>query len=148
MDLGNLRLTAVLPDGDGVAVGQHLRVRRPSRRQGQRRHAYGAAEGVPDDIVWDLYRDRQRRVWLASSGGARVFDGQRWQAPPLPADLATDGVNAVFQARDGAMWFATSHHGAISLDGSGRCAAISTDAGLCRVPPRRRSPRRPMARSG
>ena len=32
---------------------------------------YGAAEGVPDDIVWDLYQDRQRRVWLASSRGAR-----------------------------------------------------------------------------
>lgn len=128
MDLGNLRLTAVLPDGDGVlwvsTYGSGV-----LRVAGGVVTRYGEAEGVPDDIVWDLYRDRQRRVWLASSSGARVFDGRRWQAPPLPADLAGDGVNAVFQARSGTMWFATSHHGAVSVDGTvvGR---YSIEAGL------------------
>ena len=79
MDIGNLRLTAVLPDGDGTlwvsTYGSGV-----LRVIGDSVTRYSAAEGVPDDIVWDLYRDRQRRVWLASSSGARVFDGQRWQA--------------------------------------------------------------------
>ena len=116
-DLGNLRLTAVLPDSEGIywvsTYGSGV-----LRVAGGVVTRYGAPEGVPDDIVWDLYRDRQRRLWLASSRGARFFDGKRWQAPALPADLAGDGVNAVFQSRSGTMWFATSRHGAISLDGS------------------------------
>jgi signal transduction histidine kinase/streptogramin lyase len=117
VDLGNLRLTEVLPEPNGalwvstygsgvlrVANGDVVR--------------YGAAEGVPDQVVWDLYRDRQGRVWLASSRGARVFDGTRWQAPSLPPDLANVGINAVYQSRDGHLWLATSGQGVVSLDGS------------------------------
>ncbi len=128
IDIGNLRLTAVVPEGDGrfwistygsgvlhVADGKVTR--------------YGADQGVPHAIVWDLYRDREGRLWLASSRGARVFDGIRWQAPALPPDLADDGVNAVFQATDGAMWFATSHNGAVRLAGD-TVRRHSTEAGL------------------
>jgi signal transduction histidine kinase/ligand-binding sensor domain-containing protein/CheY-like chemotaxis protein len=121
VDLGNLRLTSVLPDGNGALwVGTYgsgvLRVANGGVIR------YGAAEGVPHDVVWDLSRDRDGRVWLASSRGARVFEGGRWQAPPLPQDLATDGVNGVYHARNGRLWLATSRHGlvAIAPDGAVR----------------------------
>ena len=117
VDLGNIRLTSVLPEADGglwiSTYGQgvlHLVAGRVTR--------YGVSEGVPHDVVWDLSRDREGRVWLASSRGARYFDGRRWQAPTLPADLAGDGVNVVFQGRDKRLWLGTSRNGVISLDGT------------------------------
>ncbi len=116
-DIGNMRLTAVLPEASGalwVATYGHgvLHVVDGVATR------YGAAEGVPHDVVWDLSRDRDGRVWLASSRGARYFDGRRWQAPSLPADLAEGGVNVVYQSRDKRLWFGTSHNGLISLHGT------------------------------
>lgn len=127
-DLGNLRLTSVVPEGDGRFWVSTYGSGVLHVADGQVTH-YGAAHGVPHEIVWDLYRDREGRLWLASSRGARYFDGQRWQAPALPPDLAEDGVNAVFQARDGAMWFATSHNGVVRLSG-GTVRRHSTAEGL------------------
>ncbi|BCS34383.1 histidine kinase [Luteitalea sp. TBR-22] len=118
IDLGNLRLTSVLPDENGALwVGTYgsgvLRIANGDVLR------YGRAEGVPHDVVWDLSRDRLGRVWLASSRGARVFEGGRWQAPPLPPDLATDGVNGVYHARNGRLWLATSRHGLVAIAGDG-----------------------------
>ena len=128
IDLGNLRLTAVLPDADGVLwVGTYgLGVLRLANGSATR---YGAAEGVPHDVIWDLARDREGRVWLASSRGARFFDGTRWQAPTLPPDLAGDGVNAVYHARDGRMWLATSRHGVVCIE-DGHTRVFSTADGM------------------
>jgi signal transduction histidine kinase/ligand-binding sensor domain-containing protein/CheY-like chemotaxis protein len=128
VDLGNLRLTAVLPEaGGGLWVGTYgsgvLRVTAESVIR------YGTAEGVPDPVIWDLSRDREGRVWLGSSRGARYFDGQRWQAPALPPDLDGDEVNAVFQGRDGRRWFATTGHGVVSVRG-GTIRRYSTEQGL------------------
>ncbi len=117
LDLRNVRLTSVLPEPDGsVWVGTYgegvVRV------LGGVATRYGEAEGVPHDVVWDVTRDREGRVWLASSGGARYFDGQRWQAPALPPDVASDGVNVVYQDRDRRIWLATWTHGLVRLDGT------------------------------
>ncbi len=115
VDVGSLRLTAVLPDsGEAVWVGTYgagvMRV------AGDTVVRYGPDEGVPDQVIWDLYRDRKGRVWLASSRGARVFDGRRWQAPTLPADLADAGVNDIIETKDGRIWLATTGHGVIALE--------------------------------
>jgi ligand-binding sensor domain-containing protein len=88
VDLGNLRLTGVLPAANGdlwvSTYGSGV-----LRMTGERVIRYGPAEGVPDQVVWDVYRDREGRVWLSSLRGARYFDGRRWQAPALPPDLAS-----------------------------------------------------------
>ncbi|MCC6164317.1 MAG: response regulator [Acidobacteria bacterium] len=116
-DIDNLRLTAVLPTSDGaVWVGTYgsgvLRVSKDAVTR------YGSAEGVADSVIRDLSRDGEGRVWLSTARGARVFDGQRWQRPPLPDDLLDEGVNTVMQTRDGRLWFATSAHGVVSVKGT------------------------------
>ncbi|HTV00877.1 MAG TPA: two-component regulator propeller domain-containing protein [Luteitalea sp.] len=114
VDFTTMRLTGVLPDPDGSVwvstYGQGV-----YKIIGDRAIHYGVDEGVPHEVVWDVSRDRDGRVWVSSSRGARFFDGRRWQAPDLPGDLATDGVNVVYLARDKRLWIATSRHGVISL---------------------------------
>ena len=80
--------------------------------------SFGSAAGVADSVIRDLSRDGEGRVWLSTARGARVFDGQRWQRPPLPDDLLDEGVNTVMQTRDGRLWFATSAHGVVSVKGT------------------------------
>ncbi len=117
LDIGNIRLTSVLPTPDGgLWLGTYgLGVIRVLNGSATR---YGAAEGVPHEVVWDVTRDRRGQVWLASSRGARYFDGRRWVAPELPPDLADDGVNVVFEDRGGRLWLGTSRNGAVRLDGA------------------------------
>ncbi len=127
-DIGAMRLTSVLPDADGALwIGTYGHG--VLRLAGGVATRYGTADGVPHDVVWNLTRDRDGRVWLASAGGARFFDGRRWQSPALPADLSGDGVNAVYQSRDGRLWFGTSRNGVVSVDGKA-VRRYSTGEGL------------------
>jgi len=128
VDLSNVRLTAVLPDGDdAIWVGTYGHG--VMRLRDGHVETFGAAQGVPHQVIWGLVRDRTGRIWLSTSAGARVFDGTRWQPPPLPSDLASDGVNAVYQSRDGLLWLATSRHGLLRVDGT-QVRQYSVEEGL------------------
>jgi signal transduction histidine kinase/ligand-binding sensor domain-containing protein len=129
IDFTTMRLTGVLPQADGsVWVSTYGQgVYRIANGQATQ---YDADDGVPHEVVWDIARDRGGRIWISTSRGARYWDGRRWQAPQLPADVATDGVNVVYQSRDKRVWLATSRHGVVSVSADGAVRQYSVAQGL------------------
>ena len=59
-----------------------------------------------DSIVTALCESRDQRLWVASlADGVRIFANGELTAAGLPPVLTTLKVNAIFQDRNGAMWF-------------------------------------------
>lgn len=80
-------------------------------------HTYQAAQGLPDGMIPRIARDGSGRLWAASDGGLRWFDGQRWQAPPaamgLPAGsahwLERDPAGTLWLVSAGELWHLPAH---------------------------------------
>jgi signal transduction histidine kinase len=62
---------------------------------------------------WVLYEDPQNRIWGGFGHAVAVRIGETWRHWEQPAGWASDGVRAIHQARDGAMWFGTYGHGLV-----------------------------------
>ncbi len=129
IDFTTMRLTGVLPQADGAVwistYGQGVyRI-----ADGQATH-YDSDDGIPHEVVWDIMQDRDGRIWISTSRGARYWDGRRWLPPNLPAAISTDGVNVVYQSRDKRLWLATATHGVVSISGTGEVREYSVAQGL------------------
>lgn len=68
--------------------------------------SYTDQDGLPQNSIRALARDRQGRLWAATQDGAAYFDGQTWTAVSLPAALGSNFVTALAVAEDG-VWFGT-----------------------------------------
>lgn len=127
IDLSTLRLTALLADEDGgVWIGTYA-VGLLYLKDGRLRQ-YGQDEGLPPGTIWDVRRDPAGRIWVATPGGARYLDDDRWLAPAVPEELA-DSANTVVADSRGRIWIGTSTRGVIRVDADG-VRAFGTDAGL------------------
>ncbi len=74
--------------------------------------------------LWDVFVDRNKRLWIASMDGVFWLDGNEFQRYPLPAmkaehkfEFTPNMVYEIFQDRDGVMWFCTDGAGVIRDDG-------------------------------
>ncbi len=59
---------------------------------------YGMQDGLPSMATWTVARDRQRRLWVATSGGLAVSTEKGWRV------IHPERVNALAVAPDGALW--------------------------------------------
>lgn len=73
--------------------------------------------GLLQQIIYCLERDRLGRVWAGTRVGPYVYDGRRWTPVALP-DMATSRqVRAILEDDTGAFWFATQEGGIWHLRG-------------------------------
>ena len=65
--------------------------------------SYTTAEGLPFDTVWNIFRDRDRRLLVGTSHGLAVADGARFRTI-----AGTEGttVRSIVQAGDGSIFLA------------------------------------------
>ncbi|MDG2524140.1 triple tyrosine motif-containing protein [Stenotrophomonas sp. HITSZ_GD] len=98
---GNMTTLRLEPDGT-LWIGYYNAGL--SRLAGDRLDHYQPAQGMPTALLPRLARDAAGRLWAASDGGLRWFDGHAWRAP-APA-MGDPGAHAQWLLRDrhGTLW--------------------------------------------
>ncbi|MBK8571862.1 MAG: hypothetical protein IPN91_04265 [Holophagaceae bacterium] len=70
----------------------------------------GPAEGLPDQPIRRLLRDRSGRLWAAPAEGPLLrFDGTRFQA--VPSDAASLRIRVLTEDAEGTLWVGTAGSG-------------------------------------
>jgi diguanylate cyclase (GGDEF)-like protein len=65
--------------------------------------AFTTAEGLPYDVVWSIYRDRAKRLWIGTSHGLAVWDGMRFDTIE---GTEPNTIRSIVEARDGTLYMA------------------------------------------
>jgi signal transduction histidine kinase/ligand-binding sensor domain-containing protein len=87
----------------------------------------GAAEGLPNQPIRRLLRDRGGSLWAAPAEGPLLrYDGTRFQA--VPSDAAHLRIRALAQDLDGSIWVGTAGSGLWHLRGGRLVLAALTAA--------------------
>ena len=72
--------------------------------------AFGAAEGLPNQSIRRLFKDRAGTLWAAPTEGPLLrFDGTRFQT--VPSDAAKLRIRALAEDPEGAIWVGTASSG-------------------------------------
>jgi len=75
-------------------------------KAGRKRH-FTAADGLPNQIVPALYRDRAGHLWAGTFGGLTVLDGDRFKPIPINANGSWREIHVLAEDRDGSMLMGT-----------------------------------------
>ncbi len=86
-------------------------------------------DGLPQNTVQAITRDRAGRLWVGTQDGAAVSDGRTWTRVDMPGRLRSNFVRAICAAGDGSLWFGTRAAGLFQL----REGTWSTHGELCRI---------------
>ena len=81
-------------------------------------------EGLPNQYVAAIYRDREDIMWLGTEGGALKLPGTSIRSYTQATGLPGDHVIAILQDRNKRMWFGT-YNGAARLDPAGNMQTLS-----------------------
>ncbi|MDQ1919242.1 ligand-binding sensor domain-containing diguanylate cyclase [Massilia pseudoviolaceinigra] len=66
-------------------------------------HAYTTSEGLPYDVVWNIFRDRDQRLMVGTSHGLAVSDGAQFRTIKGTED---NMIRSIVQAADGSIFLA------------------------------------------
>jgi two-component sensor histidine kinase/ligand-binding sensor domain-containing protein len=82
-------------------------------------HDPADSASLPDDHIWTLFQDRQKRLWVGTDGGFSLLDPKSgtfrtWRSGDFP--LISDRIRVITQDRGNRLW-------------------IGTDGGICRFDP-------------
>ena len=96
----------------------------------QRRHIqqYGVAEGMPQNIVYDLAQDARNRIWFATDGGLSQFDGLHFTSYTISDGLPANSVRSVSVDAAGDVWLAMAESGLVRFDGTAFEHVLDADA--------------------
>lgn len=79
---------------------------------------YTHTEGLPNNVVMNIYRDSFHNIWFGTSGGGvGMLDSERFVHYGNIKNIFGNWVYAVHQDRRGVMWFGTSEGGVTKYDG-------------------------------
>jgi len=81
---------------------------------------YNSGNGFPEGKVIGFARERNGRVWVASSGGLAYLEGDRWHTVGNDSNFPGSGAQAVLVDRLGALWVAGQHRIAVLNPGSSK----------------------------
>ena len=68
---------------------------------------YGIEDGLMDDKVTDLLKDRLGNLWVATLSGLARFDGNTFQTFTTEDGLPSDRIRCVFEDSRGHLWLGT-----------------------------------------
>ncbi|MBC7926717.1 MAG: hypothetical protein H7039_13765 [Bryobacteraceae bacterium] len=69
--------------------------------------------GLPDTMVWDIFRDRSDRVWVGTESGVFLGDGKRFQAFQDVEAFRSLVPQPMIEDREGNLWFGGSRQGGL-----------------------------------
>ena len=130
--LSGRAIQSICEDGDGdlwVGTDQGLMrfaggVIAPSRRR-----TYTTADGLPDNWIFAIHADREKRLWVATRNrGLSLLRGTRFVNFTKQDGLADDFVSIMRDRRQGGLWIGTL--GGISLYREGRFQNFTARNGL------------------
>ncbi|NOZ14144.1 MAG: diguanylate cyclase [Acidobacteria bacterium] len=94
---------------------------------------FSTEEGLPDDLVRQIFEDQNGSLWFATAGGlARLRDGAvtSWT---VREGLPVPFVWSVYQGPEGHLWVGTSGGGVVTLDSGTPLRPSFSDPGLMGV---------------
>ena len=97
-------------DGD-IVVGRQRRGLTVLSERGDEFHArtYSTADGLAQNSVYSVLRDRDGTTWAATvSGGVSKLQDGRFRIYSTGDGLVSDSVTSVVEGADGSTWFATA----------------------------------------
>ncbi len=70
---------------------------------------WGASDGLPHERAQAISQGPDGFLWVGTEGGLARFDGLRFERfwPPGFTQLGSEGIHALYRARDGSMWIGT-----------------------------------------
>lgn len=68
-------------------------------------------DGLPQNSVESIARDRDGRLWVATREGLAIFDGTRWVTRSLPDGAPSNWPRVVMAAADGSVWIGAEQGG-------------------------------------
>src|SRR5439155_5525579 len=91
---------------------------------------YSKQEGLPHNLVGELYEDAERSLWIGTHGGglARLRDA-KLRVYTTREGLANNFAKSVFAGRDGTLWIGTEG-GGLSRYNAGKCTNYTVENGL------------------
>lgn len=89
---------------------------------------YTAAEGLPDDFVFQIRQDSLGYMWFATSSGLSRYDGVRFHNYDIKNGLADNTVRDLVEDKKGNIWVATAN--GLSCFTAGKFRNYSTADGL------------------
>jgi diguanylate cyclase (GGDEF)-like protein len=66
-------------------------------------NAFTSAEGLPYDVVWSIFRDSAKRLWIGTSHGLAKWEGTRFSAI---AGTGSNTIRSIVEAPDGTLYLA------------------------------------------
>ncbi len=78
--------------------------------------AWTKSEGLPDNATWSTERDRQGRLWVATTHGIALWRGHDWKTLTTRDGLAGDGTRQLALAADGSIWALAMPGGITRID--------------------------------
>jgi len=105
--------TLLAPPGGGLWIG--YRFGGIGWWDGNQLRHWGRAEGLPSGTVTAIERDARHRIWVGTTTGLAVFDGQRWSTPAEVRGYPAGPTYALHADRAGTLW-------AVAEDGTWRLA--------------------------
>lgn len=112
------RLTSLVEDQDGVlyigTYGMGMDSYNPrTRRFTHYPYREGDSAGLPDRLVWSLYRDREDRIWVLTDAGLALLDKQKRSFrrfishPGEPGSISGRTPSGMVEDIPGVYWIAT-----------------------------------------
>ncbi len=117
-------------DGD-IVVGRQRRGLTVLSERGDEFHArtYSTADGLAQNSVYSVLRDRDGTTWAATvSGGVSKLQDGRFRIYSTADGLVSDSVTSVVEGADGSTWFATA--GGLSALSKDKWTSYTSRAGL------------------
>lgn len=68
---------------------------------------YNTGSGLAGDTIFAICEDLAKNIWVGSTTGLSMFDGNSWTSWTAADGLASDHINDIVPAPDGSLWIAT-----------------------------------------
>ena len=94
---------------------------------------YTAADGLTDVSVRSLAQTTNGLLWLGTSSGVTVYDGQSFRDVPLPDSLQDRPVPSLHPMPDGSVWATPIEAGAVRVSPQGAIASFLPGTTVHRV---------------
>lgn len=133
--LGSL-VVAPRPIGRTVKVGKGRTVKAGTGvRRGLWQH-FNVEDGLPANVVYDVFQDRQGYLWFGTPSGLCRYDGAQFTTFTVSDGLPDNAIHAIEQDSQGALWLGTEPRwwsgpggGATRYDGD-HFTSLNTEDGL------------------
>ncbi len=74
--------------------------------------------GIGGRVVFSFHEDQDQNIWIATTGGVSIYDGNGWSPFTTENGLLNNVVHDIDQDKDGNFWFATRKGGLNIFDGT------------------------------